>query len=422
METFIRKIFFDNFLRKFLSLLAALIIWTVVSESITTTKVFHRVPVRVVNLPQDKTVRGIMPDGFLDRRLTVSLTGSKAVLDQIGQHDLEVLVDATDKKGDWIVKVSKKNLVCVNPDIDLLGAVSNIVHSELIVRMCRFVTEKIPVHISTPVGSPPPGYQFLDVWPKTLYHIISGPEDDLRPLREEGVQLEFDLSSIAKEDLDSLKENEPAKGEIGYFVPDVWKKVRIPYLNNFSQALYCPDFSEVRLDFLFEELLPVDSKVPVRLFFPPNEQHVLSILRGGLVEENETGLFLRGPLYASNVSPLFLDTVKGHLQLLILPTNKENSHFCWELQFVAERHLEDRYVAKALSREVPADKNGRFSRSQQEEYHRSRFREYIRQFRLWKAQNEPLSLKIEMTKEGLLIDEVDNRGEKIPSVVADDGD
>ena len=406
METFLRKVFFENFYRKFFSLLAAILIWMVVSDSITTTRAFHRVPVRVINLPSDKTVRGVMPDGYLDRRITLTLTGTKSVLDQLGQNDVEVVVDALGKKGDWVVKVSKKNIVSLNRDIELGDAVSSVTHSELIIRMCRVITERIPVYIARPIGAPPQGYHFLDVWPQKLYHIITGPEDDVRQLQAEGVGIEFDLSSITKEDLDLLRDDDPEKDEVSYVVPDLWKKVRIPYLNNFAQTLHCPEFPEVRLDFLFKEILPIETRIPVRLFSPDVAlKSSLPIMREcGAVGRDKDGFCIRGQLYAANVSRLFLDVVKEYLQVVILPINNERTLYCWEPQFVAEKHLENAYVARALAEEgipVGNDKGSHSSREQQEEYHRIRFREYVRNFTLCRSQDEPLFLKIELTKEGL---------------------
>ena len=385
------------------------------SNSITTTRVFQRVPVRIVDLPSTKTVRGLMPDGYLDRRLTITITGSKAALDRIGPDDLEVIADASNKKGDWIIQVSKKNLVCLNPDIDLQSAISHVNHSELLVRMCRFVTEKVPVFISPPIGSAPSGYHFLDVWPQKLFHIISGPEDDVRLLQEQGVSLEFDLSSITKEDLDSLRDNNPQKDEVSYPIPDLWKMVRVPYLNNIIQPLHCPDSCEVQLNFLFEEFLPIKTSIPIRLFRPEGAPQDISfkIRAEGVVQEQKGEHFLKGSLFATNVSRLFLDTVKDYLQIVILPTNKNGTVFCWEPQFIAEGYLEDAYVKKAIAEESflpPHEKVTRSLRASEEEYHRLRFRDYMQRFQLYRSQNTPLSLVICGGPEGLTIREENSGG------------
>lgn len=102
---------FQNIYKKIVALIAAVVIWAIVSQSITTSKVFARVPVRIVNLPQDKTIRGLMPNGTLDRKISVTLTGRKDTIDQITSSDFEVIVDATGRKGDdWIIELKKKTL------------------------------------------------------------------------------------------------------------------------------------------------------------------------------------------------------------------------------------------------------------------------------------------------------------------------
>lgn len=351
-----------------------------------------------------------MPDGFLDRRMTLTLTGSKAVLDRVNQDDLEIVVDASDKKEDWIIQVSKKNLICLSPDIDLKNAISNISHSEMLVRMCRFVTEKVPVFISPPMGSAPAGYHFLDVWPQKIYHTISGPEDDVRLLQDQGVQLEFDLSSISKEDLDSLREDDPNKDEVSYSVPDLWKMVRVPYLHNVAQPLQSPDAPDLQLNFLFDELLPVTTSVPIRLFRPDGHVYdtAFRILPEGVVQEKNGESFFKEPLFAAHVSRLFLESVKNYLQIVILPANKTATTFCWEPQFIAEGYLEEAYVKKAFAEGslfAAQDKNAPSYLTQLDEYHRARFRDYMRNFQLFRGQNVPLSLVIYQSKKGLSIQE-----------------
>ena len=137
-----------------------------------------------------------MPDGILDKRMTLTLTGNKDVLDHLNPQDFEIVLDASDKGDEWIAKISKNNIVSLNPDIHLLHAIQQVSHPELIVRLCPLVTRKIPVFVQPPQDEAPEGYQFLDVWPQKLYQTVSGPEDEVKKLQEEGLELDFDLTQI----------------------------------------------------------------------------------------------------------------------------------------------------------------------------------------------------------------------------------
>lgn len=409
MEAFIRKIFVENFYRKFFSVFMALIVWVIVSNSITTTRVFQRVPVRILNIPINKTVHGIMPDGFLDRKITVTLTGTKAVLDRMGTNDLEVVIDASNKKNDWAVQIVKKNLVSVTHDVDFVKNVSQISHSELIIRFCRFVTEKVPVRILPPTGTAPSGYQFLDVWPKKIYHTISGPEEDVRVLMEEGVELQFDLSSVTKEELDSIREEASGNNDISFFVPDAWKKIRVPYLNNASQMIQSTESPNIRLDFLYDEKLPLDTEVPIWLFFPSMaaQEIPFKIQPNDVVREYKGSYFFTGPLFVANVSRLFLDTVRKNFEIVVFPESDAATSFCWEPEFVAEEYLEEEYISRAMMVENSTNE-GKLSRihaAQQRDYHRARYREYMHRLRLYRDKITPLVLSITLRGTGLVVEE-----------------
>src|SRR5271169_6314189 len=107
----IKKLFFDRLPQKLFAIVAACSIWFYVNGSITTQKVFPKMPIRVVNLPPDKTIRGLMPNGFLEKKLTIQLTGKKELLDNLTREDFEIVIDAADKGDEWIVKLDRRNLV-----------------------------------------------------------------------------------------------------------------------------------------------------------------------------------------------------------------------------------------------------------------------------------------------------------------------
>jgi hypothetical protein len=415
METFLRNLFLENWQRKLISILAAIIIWTLVSSSITATRVFTRVPVRIVNLPPNKTIQGLMPDGFLDKRITVTLTGSKDVIDRLGSQDFEVVIDASDKGNEWVATITKNNLLCFNPDFHLVHAIREISHSELVIRLCPLVTKKIPVFVRPPKGEAPEGYQFLDVWPQKVYHLISGPEEDIKQLQEEGLELTFDLSLISPEQLDALKGEGPEEDEVSFFVPDAWKKVRIPFLHNAIQPINDQDARQLRIDFLHKTELPLDVSIPLKMYYPFAMLSMLNpstlILKpNSLVKKNHGVPYIDRRLYVNAVSPLFIDIVRDRLEIVIVPVVKDSDiSFHWDVQFIDPHQLEEAYVTIALSNEFDADthigsaKGIRQHLSEREKYLRARFQGYMRSFRLLKAKDTPFTLTIVRDSDGNVV-------------------
>ncbi|MES2122881.1 MAG: hypothetical protein V4492_08925, partial [Chlamydiota bacterium] len=170
------KIFVEHWPRKLVSVVLAIVTWMVVNHTLTSTRNISNVPVRIINLPQGKTVEGMQPNGRLAKKLTLTLVGNKSVIDEVTYSDLEVVIDAADKSDEWIVTVSKKNLVSLNPEIDVGKGISRVYHPNFIIRMTKLVTDQIPIVITQPIGEAPRGYQFLDVWPYQLNLTVNGPE------------------------------------------------------------------------------------------------------------------------------------------------------------------------------------------------------------------------------------------------------
>lgn len=415
MENLFKKCFLENIPRKLFALLCALVIWITINNSITSTRVFTRVPIRIVNLPADKTICGLMPNSILDRKITLTLTGTKRVIEKLDSTDFEVVIDAANKGDEWIVQVSKKNLVSLNPEIDLLHSITDVSHSELIIHLSRLVTAKVPVWVLPPKGEAPEGYQFLDVWPQKLYHVISGPEEYIKQLQEEGLPLKMNLSSITKEDLDLLRSDEFGDAdEVSFFVPDNWKKVEIPFLNNALQSINGQEAKHLRLDFLREELTPLKEKIPVHLFFPTsllqeyNPQTIRLISSPCIIMEKGVA-FINKRLYVSDVSRGFLDVVRDHLEILLIPVKQNNQlSFQWHVQFIDPVQLEEKYVASVLSGSEPTVEPESQTTMQlwkqhllqRTQYSKMRFREYMERFKLYVEKNEKLNFAITVDKEG----------------------
>lgn len=96
----LRAFFFENWQRKIISLLSACLIWLVIHNSITTTKTFTDVPVRILN--------GILPSGVLDKRIAVTLSGNTSVVSELQEHDLEIVINAAGKEDQWVAKEVKQ--------------------------------------------------------------------------------------------------------------------------------------------------------------------------------------------------------------------------------------------------------------------------------------------------------------------------
>lgn len=421
METFLKNLFVLNWQRKLISIIAAIVIWAIVSSTISSTRVFTRVPVHIVNLPPNKTIHGLMPDGFLDKRITVTLTGTKDVIERLGPQDFEVVLDASDKGDEWVAKITKNNLLCLNPEIHLINAVTQLSYSEFVIRLVPLVTEKIPIFIRPPKGEAPEGYQFLGVWPQKLYHVISGPEEDVKQLQEEGLELTFDLSLISKEQLDALKGEETSEDEVSFFVPEAWKKVRIPYLHNAIQSINGQEARQLRIDFLHKTVLPIDGPIPLQLFYPLSTVSTLNpstlfLKSNDLVKKEDEVAFIDERLYVHAVSRLFLDIVRDRLQITIVPAFKDSEPaFYWDTQFIDAHQLEEEYVTIALSNEFEGEASGGSTKAirqhlaERERYLRSRFHEYMRRFQLFCAEDIPFTLSISKGQDGEVIVEEASR-------------
>src|SRR5271167_730111 len=131
MKTLLYKIFFEHWSRKLVSIILAVVIWLIVNHSLTSTRNISNVPVRIVHLPPGKTVEGMQPGGRLAKKLTLTVVGNKDLIDELMPSDLEVVIDASDKPDEWVVTIDKKNLVSLNPEIDISHGVFRVYHPNL---------------------------------------------------------------------------------------------------------------------------------------------------------------------------------------------------------------------------------------------------------------------------------------------------
>lgn len=408
MRTWLRELLTNHWQRKLVSFITAVVIWFAVYHSITTTVVAPDIPVRVINLPPDKTMKGLLPSGILRQRLNLTLTGRKSVLEEVEPGDLEIVIDASQRGDEWIAEISKKNLKSLNPELNLIENISSVSHSELLMKLSDLISAKVPVSIAPPYGELPKGYQYLDVWPRQFLHSISGPEEEVEELLSKGLELSFDLSQITKEELDRLESSNPEllPDEVSYSVPPKWKRVAIPFHNNAMEEINDPDTRYLRIEVLRKELLPIERELPIRIFFSPKHSDTLNPETYQLAQSNvvsrKNGIdVLTLSLYTREVSRLFLDVVRDNLEIAIQAAPRsERTLLQWSVQFINAEELESQYVS-LLMRDANQKDDPEWRILQREKYLRSRFREYMRAFTL--VVNEH-ALRLQIKLQGNTID------------------
>lgn len=395
MESIVIRFFFHNWPRKLLGLITAIIIWIFVNHSINSAKTIANVPVRIINLPADKTISGLLPNGMLTKRVALTLTGTRDVIDELEAGDLEVLLDASTATNDeWIVQINKKSLVSLNPAIDLRHHITQVDHTDFVIKLSHLITAKIPVTITKPLGSAPQGYDYLDVWPQNLVQTVSGPEEDIQKLKEKGLEITFDLRDISKAELDSIKSS-GHNDEVSFIVLKKWKQISIPFHNNNLEELNDPEAQSMRIDFLRKEFLPLDKEVPIRVFYPLIEINKINPETYALETNDDIvkkyGVtILQKPLYAREVSRLFIEVVRNSIEIVITASPKnERNILVWSLQYINPRELEDTYVAFSITN---SSKTAGISK-RQEELFRKRFREYMRRMMLYLTETRKLHIK-----------------------------
>lgn len=402
METILTRLFFHNWQQKLVALITALIVWLFVNHSITDSKTIANIPVRVVNMPSDKTILGLMPNGVLSKRISLTLSGKKDVIAELEPGDIEVLLDASTAPHDeWIVSVSKKNLLSLNPDIDLASSISNLTHTEFVVKLSRLVTAKIPINIFPPTGDAPVGYEYLDYWPQKLTQTLSGPEEEIQKLKLRGLDFTFDLSDIAASELDTIKSapDNVNDDEVRFLVPPKWKKVVIPFHNNAFEEINDPEALNMRIYFLQKQVLPLEREIPISIFYPLATSEAinpdtLKIVSGKYVHVLNGIPLFTVPLYVKDVSKLFLSIVRDNLQItLVAAPQKERDILEWSLEVINPSELEDTYVAYLITN-LSKGKGGQSAvPKKREALIRKRFRDYLQRLTLYTGPEQKLSIE-----------------------------
>lgn len=410
MRSLLKRIFIENWLRKLISVVLAMITMFVVSQSLTSTKTISSIPIRIINIPEGKTVDGIQSNGFLNRRVTLTLTGNKSVLEDLNANDLEVVIDASTRTSEWIETITKKNLISLNPEINISRSINRVFPKNFIIKIRKLSSEKVPVIITQPIGEPPKGYQFLDVWPYKLYVTIEGPEDVLKKLKSRGIKLTFNLNDISKSELDDLKiSSVHSKSDVvSYYVPAQWKEVDVSSISPNPIEINDPDAKFLRIDFLKSELIPLNFPIPVSFYLPPPYNSSINPqklhIQSSDIIENRNGLkLLNLPLSAKGTSELFIEIIKDMIEIVVLVTPKAE-HLDWSLQFINSPMLENKYLS-TVSSDVSGEEVSELQPQRREEYLRNRFRNYMNRLQLFKQNDKKLNLSATLQGNTIIITE-----------------
>jgi len=412
MRTLLKNLFINNWPRKCLSIILAISIWFLVNNSLTTNKTISNVPVKIENIPPGKTVEGVQSDGFLNRRVSLTLTGNKQLLEDLNSNDIQVVFDASGQEGEWIASIGRKNIRSDNPDVNVSQGISRVSQQNFIIKLTKLVTEKIPIIITQPIGEAPRGYQFLDIWPYQLFITVSGPEDQVKHLKSRGLKLTFNLNDISRTQLDELGAGSTKKHSdvVSFFVPNSWKQISLPLLSTTPIEINDPDAKYLRIDFIRYEMLKLDAPVPVTLYFPPSVAGAVNPSKVSLVPntlvENRNGIkMITDTLYAKGVSALFLDVIKNMVEIAVVVRPDEEGCLQSSIQFINAKDLEERYI-RFLKSDASDDEVRDLQPQLREAYLRNRFRNYMHRFQLYKSASEPLEICPKLQGNSITITEV----------------
>ncbi len=401
----LNRFLFNHWQRKILAVVLAMITWLVISHSLTEVKLVVGIPVRVVNLPGGKTIDGLQENGLLDKRVSLNIEGNRNAMLELSGKDLEVVIDASGKPEEWVAQVNKKNLVSLNPLINIDQMIVHVTPLQIFIKETYVVQDKVDVVITSPIGDSPKGYQFLDIWPYRISVKVTGSADSISRLKERILRLTFNLNVLQRKELDELLASQ-GKGrgdEINYLIPKNWLADALSSLIELPFEMDEGKTPPLRINFLREDLIPLNDPIPVTLFFSPKyalelNPEIVSILPSPLIVRKDGLLLIAPPLYAYGVSRTFLEIVKDSMQIAIVMAPKEDrKHLQWTLQFVPALDLENRYVYKLLE-EVSTSHDLSDGSRNREEYLRNRFRSYMTRLRLYSSDKKKMALDIELDK------------------------
>ena len=395
----LKRIFITNWPRKIIALFTAILVWFLVNQSIATTRTIADVRVRIINIVPDKTVIGLLPgENILSKKVVLNVMGNKSVVDELRSTDIEVVINADGHKESWIASIDKRNIVNLNQDIDFSRYIRSVSTSDLYIKLSKLITDDIPIIVNTPIGEAPKGFIFLDILPKQLSQKVSGPEEQVRALKERGLELTLNLNRITEAELNNLFNKNGQREEISFKVPDSWKKITIPFKNNSLETINDHRADLLSINFLKQEFISLDIEIPITIFFPLKYSSTInpqtySLATNDIVQKKNGLKRLTMPLYVRDVSRLFVEIVKDNLLLIVIAAPQsveENLH--WDLNFIDEKALEDLFFDSSLKdMKLQYSDDPNFAKLS-EQIIRSRFRDYLRNLVVYTKDKKPLKL------------------------------
>ncbi len=400
MEKIILNWILPNWQRKLMALLCGIVIWVFVSQSMTITRTINGVPIEIINLAENRTIVGLEVNHQLNKRLTLTFTGNSHALATLEAGDFKIQLDAADAPEEWHVQITAKNLVSLNPAISLDKGIFQITHPDLTLSVRPLITGRIPVRVGELKGHPPQRYQLLGAWPQHFYHTVSGPSDEVLHLKEEGIDLIFNINEISLADLNHITVDidQFFEDEISFPVPNNWKQITIPCLDSHPIPINDPTIKNLHIEFLRKTFIPLSEKLPIRLFFPPKYRSevnpsVLSLKKSDLIQEENGIPYLNSDLLVYEVSRLFLEIVKEYMEIVITVKPKgDKSNLRWSIDFIDPQLLEDRYVAFLRKRYHQDETGFGIPSMDKDQIWRERFRAYMQKITFYKAPRRKLVL------------------------------
>lgn len=399
----------NNWQRKLFALFLACSVWAFTNQTINETKELIGVPIRIVNLPSNRTIEGILPNGILGRRVNISVTGSKHLLERLTSDDLEITLDASTAPAEWLVHITKKNLTNLNPEFNLKEELTSVSNQDFIINLQKLVTADIPVTLNAK-GNLPRNFMYLGIWPLQVTQTVSGPEEQIERLKLEGFELTFDLSDISRQELIELKP--PKSGSyssdvVAFAIPDKWKRVYIPFLTPPWQQINDPAGETLWIEFLKKRFHPINRKIPVRVYYPMQTSDSINpetypLATNSLIAEKDGIYYLNRDLYAYEVSFLFLENVRNSMEIAIIADGERRENLKWSVEVMDTAALEENYIdhlSEQFRENIPG---GKAPPKSQEEAWRNRFRGFMQNIALFVSPNHRLELTCRM-KEGQIV-------------------
>jgi hypothetical protein len=398
MRKFLRELFLENIPRKLVAILTAIIIFLFVNQSLTTSKTVNNISVRLINVPSQKTVEGLMSNGYLLKKVSLTLSGKKSSLEEISAQDIEIVIDVGQRKESFTTTITEKNLVSLNPQVKINRDIRKVSTRQLYIQILNLITEKIPVYLLKPSGEAPKGYQFVDINPHVVFVDVMGPEETIRKLKSQGLIKIYNLSDISQDDLDSLHAPSGKTDVVSYTIPLDQRYVYIPSVAPDKKFYFENPTDALKIDFLRTQILPIDAKLPVTYFIPTRHPKEVDVSQVGIVETSLVSTYndikvLTPKIFAKNVSQPFLEIVQYMMEIVVCPPILLGQRPSWSLELIGSKDLEDRYVTRML--QETSQKQSDQSEMIRRELYKNRFRLYMNQMVLTLEDGTPLDFTIQ---------------------------